>query len=123
MIKEPLVKLNYIEGKDGMMYPNLEISSQKPTQEVGKFGKLWKEWMTEHHEQRVTELIVSGEINQKISQVDEEMELIRENLIQKLLEAQPFPQTEDTLARGAHLNMIYKIAEELIISRELFRIK
>ncbi len=123
MKKEPLVNLTYTEGADGLLYPNLAISENEPTETVGKFGTMWKEYMMEHHPQRMSELIISGQINQKILQVDEEMEKRKENLIQKLLEAQPLPQTEDTLAREAHLNMIYKTAEELLIQEELFKIK
>ena len=91
MSREPLVKLEYQEGKDGMMYPKVQISENREHDQraTGLFGSRWKDYMKEKHPQRLSELIAQGKINEVICQVDEEAEAKKEKLIQQLLEVQP----------------------------------
>ena len=88
MNREPLVKLEYQEGKDGLMYPKIQISEGRECDQrmTGLFGSRWKDYMKEKHPQRLSELIAQGKINEMICQVDEEAEAKKEKLIQQLLE-------------------------------------
>jgi len=47
----------------------------------------------------------------------------KEVLIQELLKAQPMPETEDTLERAAHMQMITSTAEEIIRSEVALKMK
>ena len=71
--------------------------------------------MRERYPQRLSELIAQGRINEKICQVDEEAESKKVELIQQLLELHPMPETEDTLARAGHMEMITRQAEEIVL--------
>ncbi|WP_373265978.1 TnpV protein [Hungatella hathewayi] len=117
MSREALMPLEYTEREDGMLYPNLNISKEEQCDQitVGKYGEIWKEFMMECHPERLTELIMRGEINQMITKVDEEAEARKEQLIQKLLENQPVPANGDMMNRAAHMNLLMMTAEEVII--------
>lgn len=123
MSREPLVKLEYQEGKDGLMYPKVQISEDREHDQkaTGLFGSRWKDYMKVKHPQRLSELISQGKINEVICQVDEEAETKKEKLIQQLLEVQPMPETEDTLARAGHMEMITRQAEEIILNEVVYQ--
>ena len=118
MRTEPLMNFTYRQDEDGMLYPNLQISKNEETDRtpVGRFGSRWKNYMLENHPHRLSELVAQGKINEMILKVDEEAENRKERLIQELLAAQPMPDTEDTLERAGHMNMITSTAEEIVIS-------
>lgn len=122
-MREPLVKLEYQEGKDGLMYPKVQISEDREHDQraTGLFGSRWKDYMKERHPQRLSELIAQGKINEMICKVDEEAEEKKEKLIQQLLEVQPMPETEDTLARAGHMEMITRQAEEIILNEFVYQ--
>ena len=118
MRTEPLMNFTYRQSEDGMLYPELQISKNEETDRtpVGRFGSLWKNYMLENHPHRLSELVAQGKINEMILKVDEEAENRKERLIQELLTAQPMPDTEDTLERASHMNMITSTAEEIVIT-------
>ena len=125
MKREPLVKLEYRTGEDGMLYPKLQLS-KKPgydRMQVGIFGKSWKEYMKENHPMRLAELIARGRINEVITQVDQEGEEKKEVLIQKLLEVQPLPETEEMLKRAGHMEMLTRQAEEIILQEVIYQVR
>ena len=123
MSKEPLVELEYEEGKDGLLYPKIQISENPDCDRrvAGLFGRQWKNYMRERHPQRLSELIAQGRINEKICQVDEEAESKKEELIQQFLELQPMPETEDMLARAGHMEMITRQAEEIVLHEVVYQ--
>lgn len=125
MRTEPLMKLTYTEGADGMMYPNLQISQNEKTDTatVGKFGSLWKNYMMENHPHRLSELVAQGKINETILAVDEEAERRKEALIQELLTAQPMPDTENPLERAGHMTMLTRTAEEIVQSEVVLKVR
>ena len=65
MIKQPLVRLEYQEGEDGLLYPKIQISENRDYDRriVGMFGRQWKDYMREKHPQRLSELIAQCRIN------------------------------------------------------------
>lgn len=95
MSREPLIKMEYMKGKDGMLYPNLQISENKEYDQrsIGVFGKGWKDYMLEYYTHRLSELIAQGKINETIYKIEEEAEEKKEKLIQDLLRIQPMPET------------------------------
>ncbi|QNK42195.1 TnpV protein [Caproicibacter fermentans] len=125
MRTDPLMNLTYQKGKDGLLYPELQISEDEKTDRtpVGKFGRLWKEYMTENHPHRLSELVAQSKINETISKVDGEAESRKERLIQELLKAQPMPDTEDPLERAGHMNMITATAEEIVLNELVLKVR
>lgn len=125
MRREPLMNLAYQPGRDGMMYPELQISTDAQTDRmpVGKFGSLWKEYMMEEHPHRLSELVAQGKVNEVILQVEKEAEQQKEERIQQLLATQPMPETEDMMERAGHLAMITREAEETVINEVVLKIR
>ena len=125
MSRGSLAKLEYRTGEDGMLYPNLRISENREHDQrpAGMFGKRWKDYMKSEHPQRLSELIALGQINEMIDKVDGEAEAKKEALIQQFLEVQPMPETEDTLARAGHMEMITRQAEEIVLQEVAYRFR
>ena len=125
MRTEPLMNFSYRQGKDGMMYPELQISQNQQTDKmpVGRFGRYWKDYMMENHPHRLSELVAQGKINEVILTVDEEAEQRKELLIQQLLLNQPMPDTEDTLERASHMNSLTKQAEEIVLNELVMKVR
>nr|WP_308627908.1 TnpV protein [uncultured Eisenbergiella sp.] len=122
-MKESTVNLLYSKGEDGMMYPQMMISSRKEydTKGTGKYGQMWKEYMLEKHPQRLEMLIATGRINEKIYQIQEKAELEKEKIFQKLLKENPMPETENLLERAGHMEMLSSMAEELMIENLIYQ--
>ncbi|MCI8529582.1 MAG: TnpV protein [Lachnospiraceae bacterium] len=125
MEMEPLMDFIYRQGEDGMMYPEIRISEnpQDDQMPVGRFGQRWKEFMMEKHAHRLSELVAQGKINEIILQVDREAEQKKETLVQELLRIRPLPETEDTMKRAGHMNMITKEAEEIVMYQVVLKIR
>lgn len=125
MSREPLAKLEYRKGEDGMLYPDLRISMNREhdLRPAGMFGRRWKDYMKSKHPQRLSDLIALGQINEMIARVDEEAEAKKETLIKQLLEVQPMPETEDALKKAGHMEMITRQAEEIILHEVAYQLR
>lgn len=123
MRTEPLMNFTYRQGEGGMLYPEIKVSEdpQADRMPVGRFGSRWKEYMMEEHPHRLSELVAQGRINEAIHQVDREAEQRKEAMIQELLAARPIPDTEDTMERAGHMNMITKEAEENVMDEVVLK--
>nr|WP_308625129.1 TnpV protein [uncultured Eisenbergiella sp.] len=120
---EPLMNLSYIQGGDGMMYPELQISGERDKMPVGKYGELWKKYMMENHPHRLSELIAEGVVNKTIRKVDEEAQNRKEVLIQQLLKTRPMPNTENTMKRVGHMNSLTMQAEEIVMNELVLKVR
>ena len=91
MGREPLVKLEYRKGQDGMLYPDLRISKDREMDggQPRLFGRKWKDYMKEYHPLRLSLLTAEGRINRMVCEVDREAEEKKEKVIQSLLQVQP----------------------------------
>lgn len=124
MSREPLAKLEYRKGEDGMLYPNLRISENREhDRRPAGIGTRWKDYMQPKHPQRLSELIALGQINEMMDKVDAEAEEKKEVLIQQLLKVQPMPETEDTLERAGYMEMITRQAEEIVLQEVAYRFR
>lgn len=125
MGREPLVKLEYRKGQDGMLYPDLRISEDREAddRQPRLFGRKWKDYMKEYHPLRLSLLTAEGRINGMVCEVDREAEEKKEKVIQSLLQVQPMPETEDILERAAHMEMITRQAEEIILQEVVYQFR
>ena len=125
MRTEPLMNFSYRQGENGMMYPELQISENPQTDRmpVGRYGKLWKEYMMEKHPHRLSELVAQGKVKEVILKVDEEAEQRKERFIQQFLLKQPMPDTEDTMERAGHMNSLTKQAEEIVLDELVMKVR
>lgn len=123
MRAEPLMNFTYRQGEDGMLYPEIRVSENPQADRipVGRFGSRWKAYMMEEHPHRLSELVAQGRINDMSLQIDQEAEQRKEALIQGLLAVRPMPDTEDTVERTGHMNMITKEAEEIVMDEVVLK--
>jgi hypothetical protein len=124
MSRQSLVEIDYYEGADGMLYPDIQISTDKEYDRhtTHRYGSMWKEYLSEHHPLRLSELIMTGSINEMIVKVDRLAEQRKEVLIQQLLENQPMPAVENILVRAGHLEMLTSQAEEIVIHEVVYQL-
>ena len=102
--------------------PVIQESGIRP----GTGGTLWEKLEGVHEREapiRLSELIALGKINEIITKVDQEAEEKKEALIQKFLEIWPLSQTEDTLKRAGHMEMLTRQAEEIILQEVVYQIR
>ena len=110
-------EIEYFEDEaTGIWYPMLELEDEveiEPSQVP--YGVMWKEYLTENKRHEITTLVMTGELNKRMLEIQEMAEHFKEKTIQGLLEKQPMPPSDKTLERANHLTQIHQIAEEMII--------
>ena len=110
-------EIDYFEDEaTGIWYPMLELEDEveiEPSQVP--YGVMWKEYLTENKRHEITTLVMTGELNKRMLEIQEMAEHFKEKTIQGLLEKQPMPPSDKTLERANHLTQIHQIAEEMII--------
>ena len=110
-------EIDYFEDEaTGIWYPMLELEDEveiEPSQVP--YGVMWKEYLTENKRHEITTLVMTGELNKRMLEIQEMAEHFKEKTIQGLLEKQPMPPSDKTLERANHLTQIHQIAEEMTI--------
>jgi len=93
-----------------------ETTEDDREQPLGKYGRMAMDYLHNINPQRFSLLKMTGELMDMMYRVDEEAFDKVEAIIQKLLEKDPPPQTDDILEKTRHYNTKRCIAEELVIS-------
>ena len=113
MDNKPLMEFSYHPGPHGMLYPDIQVNETPEQTQPGPYGAAWKAYMMETNPERISELLVTGQLTQVMAAVDEEAENHKEEVILSLLRKSPMPQTEDTLERAVHMDMLTREADEI----------
>ena len=112
----------YTLGADGMYYPNLELPEDE-TPRYGKYGRMRRTYLREHHEGLYTGLLLSGKLNAHLNEIDETAHARMELMTKQMAAAQGI--TEDLKARdqmawvGA-MNNIRDAAEEIVFTELIY---
>jgi len=85
-------------------------------QPLGKYGRMAMDYLHETDPQRFSLLKMTGELMNAMYRADEEANDRVEAFIQKMLEKDPVPQTDDIFEKTRHYNTKKSIAEELVVS-------
>ena len=101
-------------------YPVVDLPVQK---DIGKWGSMHLGWIKRHHIARYTELLMSGELNECLYQVNEEALERFDFLVADL--AGKYELTEELKARDQMkwvglASYIAKIAKEIVESEVIF---
>lgn len=76
----------YTLGEDGMYYPNLELPVEEEPH-YGKYGRMRKAYLQEHHKGLYTELLFAGKLVEHLNEVDdtanERMQLLTRQMAEK----------------------------------------
>ena len=112
----------YTLGADGIYYPNLELPEEE-TPRYGKYGRMRRTYLREHHEGLYTGLLLSGKLNAHLNEIDETAYARMELMTKQMAAAQGI--TEDLKARdqmawvGA-MNNIRCAAENILLSELIY---
>jgi len=91
-------------------------TDNEPEQPLGKYGRMAMRHLHETDPQRFMLLKMTGELTSTMFRVDEEASDRIEAIIQRLLDKDPVPQTDDIFEKTRHYNTKKCIAEELVIN-------
>ena len=112
----------YPLGADGIYYPNLELPEEE-TPRYGKYGRMRRTYLREHHEGLYTGLLLSGKLNTHLNEIDETAHARMELLTKQMAAAQGITEelkARDQMAWVGAMNNIRDAAEERIMTELVF---
>ncbi len=114
------IEITYTK-KNGMLYPSLQISKEKFSDEqpVGKYGQMYLTYLKSEHSDRYAELKMSGELMSNVHKINDEVHKQIKELSDKIM--LQYPKTEKTMQNFKHLNTCRAIAEEIILKELLYQ--
>ena len=80
MIKWP--EIQYREAEDGMLYPIIDFPKQ-PTGDIGKYGRMRKDYLEKHRPVAYRMMILEGTLKQHLLDINEQAHEMLEQLIEE----------------------------------------
>ena len=114
------MKLKYIRNGDYYI-PNLTI--QKEERSIGKWGRMHREFLREHHPIRFSQLVLSDTLFTYLADLNEQAYQRMETLISQMQVAEDVREelkAADPIAWVQHMNSIQARAEEIVLSELIF---
>jgi len=108
----------YTLGADGMYYPNLELPEEE-TPRYGKYGRMRRTYLREHHEGLYTGLLLSSKLNAHLNEIDETAHARMELMTRQMAAAQDIIEelkANDQMAWVGAMNNIRNAAEEIVLN-------
>ena len=104
------------------LLPNLAIdeSEQRP---IGKYGRMRKHYLKEHRPVRYTNLLVTGNLDKHLAEIDEACEEQMELLIRQMAEREGVTEAlkaADQMEWVRRMNSINNRAEEIVLSELIY---
>lgn len=102
--------------------PNL-VLSQEEQKPIGKYGRMRRRYLKEHHPGVYSNLLLSGKLNQHLAEVDHAC-MDRIKLIAQQMKVQEDVtealKAADQMAWVAHMNSIQNRAEEVVLNELVY---
>lgn len=114
------MKLEYIRNGDYYI-PNLTI--QKEERSIGKWGRMHREFLREHHPIRYSQLVLSDTLFTYLADLNEQAQQRMETLVSQLQVAEGVNEelkATDPIAWVQRMNNIRARTEEFILSELIF---
>ena len=112
----------YTLGEDGMYYPNLELPVEEEPH-YGKYGRMRKAYLQEHHKGLYTELLFAGKLVEHLNEVDdtanERMQLLTRQMAEKQHMDEALKEC-DQLAWVGTKNNIHHAVEEIVLNELIY---
>ena len=112
----------YTLGADGIYYPNLELPADEEPR-YGKYGRMRRTYLKEHHEGLYTGLLLSGKLNAHLNEIDETAHQRMELITRQMAHAQGVTEelkARDQMAWVGAMNNIRSVAEEIVLTELVF---
>ena len=109
--------IRYTLGEDGLYYPDLKLP-EGTDYEIGRYGRMRAEYLKEHHRVQYMHLLLDGELNEYLHQVDEECYEMMERLMEQMKARQGVTEqlkSENMMLWVGMVNNIRASAEEVVL--------
>lgn len=103
--------------------PNLTVAAPAEQHPTGRWGRLHKKYLEEHHPVRYNQLLLSGELGSYLATLDEQADEQLALIIRQMQEAEGVDEAlkaADQLEWVRRMNSIRNRAEEIIKSELIF---
>ena len=125
------LKRNFYDSTNGLNYtlvndhylPNLTEAAPAEQHPIGRWGRLHKRYLEEHHPVRYNQLVLSGELSGYLAKLDKQAEEQLALTIRQMQEAEGVTEAlkaADQLEWVRRMNSIRNRAEEIIKSELIF---
>ena len=108
---------------NGYYLPNLTVAAPTEQHPTGRWGRLHKRYLKEHHPIRYNQLLLSGELGSYLAKLDKQAEEQLALTVRQMQEAEGVTETlkaADQLEWVRRMNSIRNRAEEIIKSELIF---
>ena len=115
MMKHSETAIHYIRVGD---YYIPDISLPLPSKPIGKWGRLYRDFLKDHHPVRYNTLILSGQLWDLLAQVNEQAQDRLDRIIAQMAAAEAVTEdlkAADPMAWMGAMNSIRSRAEELVL--------
>ena len=107
---------------EGFYLPNLTLP-RKEEASFGRYGRLRLKYLKEHRKVLYINLLTSGELTQRLNEVDQQAREMLELLVKQMAQAQGITEqlkAEDQIAWVGAMNNIRNAAEEVVMQEVVF---
>ena len=108
---------------NGYYLPNLTVAAPTEQHPTGRWGRLYKRYLKEHHPIRYNQLLLSGELSGYLAKLDKQTEEQLALTVQQMQEAEGVTEAlkaADQLEWVRRMNSIRNRAEEIIKTEVIF---
>ena len=114
------MKLEYIRNGD---YYILNLAIQKEERSIGKWGRMHREYLKEHHPIQYTNLVLSCKLWTYLADLNEQVQERLDRIMQQMKEAEGVTErlkAADPMEWVQRMNSIRNRAEELILREMIY---
>lgn len=106
--------VKYIE-KDGIFYPLITLGDEEKNTDVGKYGRMWIDYIRTEYSQRYKSLVWFGELHDKAAEVNEVAYELLEDIEKEWLSEHKPKQTNSFMEMYRLRTQARMIAEEVVL--------
>ena len=114
----PSNEQSVIQDNRGLPDPGTD---HREAADKGKYGMMRRTYLKQHRGGTYQSLLLSGQLNEHLQEIDQTAQDRIELLMDQLLENEPAPEKEkDPIGWAAHMNMLHQIAEETVLNELIY---
>ena len=115
--------LSYTLGEDELYYPDIEIPEES-NYVIGKYGRMRCKYLQEYNRQYYLQLLMDGELNQHLYDVDEEVNEMIERLMEERKESWGISEELKGMDQMKWIGMmgsLQSVVEEIVVREVVWR--
>ena len=116
------MELTYTE-RNGIFYPDLALPKQT-NHPIGKYGRLWLDFMLKHRRGTYTTILTEGRLNQYLHEIDVQGRELMEHTLSLLVKERGITEelkATDPLRWVQEMNNAKLCAEEIVLNEIVYR--